>query len=200
MGGARKLAAVKDVMHKMEIALEPAAGGFRIEQVSLYVVPGHIRQEQKMPFGKVTVYSDGQSGWLAIPQGVQPIPADVLKSAKDVIFRQPSTLILSDRDASISVNATVDNAVEISTADGQSVLIEFDPATGLPARQSYTEPGAGGGPRERVEIFSDWRDVDGIKMPYKAIQQENGAKILEVTVSEYKINSGITVEELSKKP
>lgn len=200
MGGAEKLAAVKDVIHKMEVALEPAAGGFKMKQVSLYVAPNHIRQEQEMPFGKIAVYSDGKSGWLATPQGVQPIPADVLKQAKGVMFRQPSTLMLSDRDVSRSVNAVGDNAVEISTADGQSVLIKFDSATGLPVRQVYTEPSANGGSRERAEIFSDWRDVGGIKMPYKAVQQENGAKMLEVTVWEYRVNSGITAEELSKRP
>jgi hypothetical protein len=37
-------------------------------------------------------------------------------------------------------------------------------------------------------------------MPYKAVQQENGMKTLEVTVSEYKINSGLAAAELSKRP
>ena len=36
-------------------------------------------------------------------------------------------------------------------------------------------------------------------MPYKAVQQENGAKKLEMTVYEYRINSGITEEQLGKK-
>ena len=40
----------------------------------------------------------------------------------------------------------------------------------------------------------------GIKLPFKAIQQENGMKMLEMTVSEYKINSGLTAAELSKRP
>jgi outer membrane lipoprotein-sorting protein len=199
MGGAEKLAAVKDVIHAMKVALEPAAGGFEIKQVSLYVAPGQIRQEQDTPFGKVTVYSDGKSGWFATAKGVQPMPADILKQAQGVVFRQPSRLILSDRDPSRSVKAVRGDAVEISTADGQSVLIEFDSVTGLPARQIYTEASASG-PVERAEIFSDWRDVDGIKMPYKAVQQENGTKRLEVTVSEYRINSGISAEQLSKRP
>jgi len=37
-------------------------------------------------------------------------------------------------------------------------------------------------------------------MPFHAIQQENGAKMLEMTVSEYKFNSGLTAAELSKRP
>lgn len=200
MGGTDKLTAVKDVTHKMEIALEPAAGGFTMKQTSLYIVPNHIRQVQEMPFGRVTIYSDGESGWLATPQGVQPIPLDILTKAKGVIFRQPSSLILSGHYPSRSVKAVGENAVNILTADGQSILIQFDSETGLPERQIYTEPGANGSSAEKTEIFSDWRNVGGIKMPYKAVQQENGVKILEVTVLEYRINTGITAKEISKRP
>lgn len=200
MGGAEKLVAVKDATHKLEVALEPAAGGYRMRQVSTFVVPDHIRQEQETPSGAMKFYCDGKSGWLATPQGVQTMPAAVLKLAKGVIFRQPFTLMLSDRQTSRSVRAVSDHAVKISTADGQSVLIEFDPATGLPARQLYTESGANGSPAERVEIFSDWRDTGGIKMPFKAVQLENGVKMVEVTVSEYSLNTGITAEALSQRP
>ena len=200
MGGADKLAAIKDVTHTLELALEPAAGGFKMKQTSLYIAPDQIRQEQEAPFGKILVYSDGKSGWLSTPQGVQPLPAEVLKQTRGVAFRQPTALMLSDRDATRVVNAVADNTVEISTADGQSVRVDFDPATGLPARELYTEPGSTGAPAQTTDIFSDWRDVAGIKMPFHAIQQENGAKMLEMMVSEYKFNSGLTAAELSKRP
>jgi hypothetical protein len=200
MGGAEKLAAVKDAMHKMEIALEPAAGGFKVRQTSLFVAPDRIRQEQEMPFGKFIYYSDGKAGWQSTPQGMEPMPADVLHAAKGVIFRQTATLLLSDRDASRLVKAIGDNAVEISTTDGLSVRLEFDPATGLLARHLYTETSANGSPRERVEELSDWRDVGGVKMYFKGVLRENGAKMLELIVSEWKVNSGLTAEQLSGKP
>jgi len=90
--------------------------------------------------------------------------------------------------------------VEISAANGLSVRIQFDAATGLPAREIYTEPGQNDAPAETTEIYSDWREVAGIKLPFKAIQLENGMKMLEVTVSEYKINNGLSAAELSKRP
>lgn len=200
MGGAGKLAAIKDVTHKMEITLAPAAGGFKLKQTSLFVAPNCIRQEQDMPFGKVITYADGISGWLMTPQGTQPIPADVLRIAQGVIFRQPSMLLLSDRDASRNVKAVGENAVEIATAEGLRVRLEFDAATGLLARQLYTEVGANGSPHERVESFSDWREVNGIKLPFKAVQQEDGAQRLELIVSEYRLNSGLTAALLHKQP
>jgi hypothetical protein len=200
MGGAEKLATVKDAMHITEIALEPAAGGFKMMQTSFFVAPDHIRYEQEDPSGKYIIYSDGKGGWQYTTQGMQPIPAEVLRATKGVIFRQTATLLLSDRDASRQVKAIGDNSVEISTIDGLSVRLEFDPATGLLARQLYTETSANGSPRERVEELSDWRDVGGVKMYFKGALRENGAKLLELIVSEWKINDSLTIEQLSRRP
>jgi hypothetical protein len=57
-----------------------------------------------------------------------------------------------------------------------------------------------GASSELKETFSDWRDVDGIKLPYKTLMEQAGKKYAELTVSEYKLNSGIKADELSKKP
>jgi hypothetical protein len=200
IGGAEKLAAVKDAMHKMEISLEPTVGGLKMKQTSLFVVPDHIRHEQEMPFGKFIHYSDGKAGWQSTPQGMRPMPFDDLRAAKGVIFRQTATLLLSDRDASRQVKAIGENAVEISTTDGMSVRLEFDPDTGLLMRQLYTETSANGSSIERVEELSDWRDVGGVKMYFKGVLLENGVKLLELIVSEWKINGGLTTEQLSRKP
>ena len=200
MGGAEKLAAVKDATYIAELALEAAAGGIKIKDVSMYLAPDQLRQEQELPFGKIIAYSDGKSGWLSTPQGVQLMPAEILKQAQGEIFREPYALMLSDRDPSRTVNATGENTVEVSGAGGLSVRIEFDPATGLPAREIYMEPGQNGAPAETTDIFSDWRDAGGLKLPFKAIQMENGMKMLEATVSEYKINSGLSTAGLSKQP
>jgi hypothetical protein len=55
MGGAKKLSLVKDTIHVMEITLEPAAGGYKLTQISKYIAPNHFRQEQETPFGRIVV-------------------------------------------------------------------------------------------------------------------------------------------------
>jgi hypothetical protein len=200
MGGTEKLAAIKDTMHITEIAFEPAAGGTKMRQTSRFVAPDHIRYELETPNGKYIIYSDGKAGWQSTSQGIQPMPAELLVATKGIIFRQTATMLLSDRDASRQIKAIGDNAVEISNKEGMSVRLEFDPATGLLARQLYTETGANGSTLERVEELSDWRDVGGVKMYFKGVLRENGAKMLELIVSEWKINSGLTIEQLGRKP
>ena len=69
MGGADKLAAIKDVTLTARLNLPPAQGGSI--GMTGYSMAGAVRQEQVLPFGKVVVFSDGKSGWISTPQGAQ---------------------------------------------------------------------------------------------------------------------------------
>ena len=80
MGGADRLAAVKDAIYTANIALEAAAGGIRLKMVNMYLAPDQLRQEQELPGVKIIEYSDGKSGFLSTPQGVQPMPAEAIVS------------------------------------------------------------------------------------------------------------------------
>ncbi len=117
---------------------------------------------------------------------------------QDEVFRNLPHLALADRDPAVRVNAVGDNTVEIS-GDGHSVTVVFDESTGLPARETYQQAGPGG-LATIEEAFADWREVDGIKLPFKFSIQQNGKKFADVAVQEYKINTGLKAEELSQKP
>ena len=113
------------------------------------------------------------------------------------MLRQMCTLMLSDRDPSRTVKAVGANAVEISSG-GQKVKVEFDSKTGLPLKQVYAVP-VDGMPGTRTETFSDWREVSGVRLPFRGVQIDGGTKVSEFTVSAYKINTGLTWADLSKR-
>jgi len=197
MGGAEKLAAVKDVTMVAEMAMQGGPmGDMKIKQTNHWLAPGILRQDQVLPMGAIIAYYDGKSGWLALPppQGVIPMPAPVVAQARGELFRQWVSLMQSG-----SATAVDANAVEI--ADGASkVRVEFDAATGLPLRQIYSETDMRGTPSEVKETFSDWRDVAGVKLPFKVQIEQGGKPQGMVTVSDIKINTGLDPAELSKKP
>jgi len=173
-----------------------AAQGITMKQVNKYVAPDQFRQEQVLPFGTVIAYTDNKSGWLAVPQGVQNMPPEILKQAQGELFRQlPALLLATGR----TVNAVEENTVEIA-AGSERVRVVIDPATGLPARMLYRGTGETGAPTEVSESFSDWRVVDGLRVPFKIVQEEGGKKVAEATATEYKFNSGLTAQELGKRP
>ena len=203
MGGSDKLAAIKDSSQSLEMAMDPSSGGLKLKQTVRFVVPNNYRQDQELPFGKVIAYTNGTTGWLSSPmQGVMAMPPDILSQAQSELFRRLVGLVLSDRDNSRTVSAVMGeaNTVEIDASDGQSVRLEMDPSTGLPAKASYKAPGMGGAVVDVGQIYSDWRDASGFKMPYKAETQQAGKKVSSITVTEYKFNTGLTEAEISKRP
>jgi hypothetical protein len=108
------------------------------------------------------------------------------------------TLALSDRDPERTVNAVADDTLDISDKQGNSVRLQLD-AAGLPRSLSYSEAGQAG-PVKVEETYGDWRDVNGIKAPFKATITQDGKKFAEAVIQDYKINVGLTADQLSKKP
>ena len=197
-GGVEKLAAVKDVTQTVEMAMG-AMGGMKIKQFNRKIGTSHFRQDMEAPFGKQSVYFDGKAGWIVSPQGAMPMPPPVVGQVKSSLFREWFSLLLSDRNPERTVNYVGDSTVEISDKSGNSVKVKFDEATGLPASESYTQRGMGG-VQQVEEKLSDFRDVSGVKMPFKIQILQGGQPYSQGVLQEAKINTGLTAEELGKKP
>lgn len=195
LGGADKLAAVKDLVYHGEAGIETPGATMKVKQTNSYLAPSSMRQDLELPFAKQSVYSDGSTGWLSTPQGMMGMTPAVLKQVQGEVFRQIPPLVMSDRDADRMVSYVGDDAIEISVKDGESVRLEVDEKTGLPSKIIYQ---GSQGPVEQT--YSDWREVNGIRLPFAWTIMQGGKKFASVTVADYKVNSGLTKEEISKKP
>jgi zinc protease len=199
LGGADKLAAVKDLQFHAELEVFTPGASMKVKQTNSFIAPSTVRQDNELPFMKQSVYSDGASGWISGMQGIANLSPPVLKQIRGEAFRQIASLALSDRDANRTVNQSSDGVLDISSKDGESVHLILDEKTGLPAKLAYQQSPAEGGTAVE-ESFSDWRDVDGLHLPYQWEVMQGGKKFANVTVQDYKINSGLTAETLGTKP
>jgi hypothetical protein len=129
-------------------------------------------------------------------QGTQPLPAPIVKQVRGEVFRQILLLSLSDRDPSRTVNYVGPGALDIASKDGESARLEVDEKTGMPQKVIYTDANG----QIITQAFSEWREVGGIRLPYKWTVMQGDRKFATATVEDYKINSGLTPETLSKKP
>jgi zinc protease len=196
LGGPDKLAAVKDLQYQANVEMQTPGAVMKVKETNTFLAPSSLRQDLELPFGKQTVYSDGATGWMAGFQGMQALPPQAVKQARAEVFRQIALIVLSDRDPDRTVNYTGAGVLEISSKSGESVRLEVDEKTGMPAKTSYQE----GGQSVISQIFSDWRDVNGIRLPFAWTTMRDDKQFATVKIDNYKINSGLTPEVLSKKP
>ena len=194
LGGADKLAGVKDVTQIAEVQLDQSVGGMKLKQTNQWLAPGLFRQEVDAPFGKLTAFTNGTMGWVKSPQGESPLMGPMLKQAQGEIFRSYFSLLSSDRDPNRTVSYVGPGLLDIADKSGVSIRLSVDESTGLPLKSSYT------GPQGAIEeTWSDLRAVDGMKAPFKITVSQGGKKFSEVTVQDLKVNTGITEAELSKR-
>lgn len=127
--------------------------------------------------GDRTTAFDGRSGWVAMPSDDKPIPllpliqGDLIGARLDAAICFPTGLKQSLSDWRVSTPIQInDKDVEVvqGTADGgrTPVNLYFDSKTGLLVRQvRYTDTKVG---LSATQVdYDDYRDVAGVKMPYK---------------------------------
>jgi hypothetical protein len=205
IGGAERLAAVKDVVYAANSQLTGPMGNLAVKQTVKVILPGALREENELPFGKISVYTDGKTGWMQTPQGQAPIPGPQLQQARDELFRMNETLLLSDRDASRRVNFARKDKVGDRAADvieiaggGTQVLVYIDAASGQMLKKEYLGQAMAGAPAKVEEFYDDFREVSGVRVPFKTIIHQNGNKFAETQITEFQYNTGLKADELAK--
>jgi len=202
-GGAEKLLAVKDYTMLAEYQIDPSVanlGGSKIVQTDRWVKPTIFRQDSTIPAGRVSAYTDGKVGWISTPQGWGALAGAQRSQVLGDLFRVYFRLLLSDRVEGRTVNAIEENTVQVTDSTGQISTVEFDPQTHLPRRVSYDTQQASGAPIYSEDVYEDFRDVSGILMPFKITINQGGRRFADTLVKEYKLNTGLNPQEISRRP
>ena len=203
VGGADRLAFVRDYSMVAYYQIDPAVpslGGTRITQTDRWVAPTTFRQDSTLPSGRVAAYTDGKIGWISTPQGWGSLAGSQRMQVFGDLFRVYFRILLSDRLEDRTVNAIDDTTVQISDATGQFASVEFDPQTWIPRRVSYDTPQVAGPAIYCEDVYEDFRDLGGIKVPFKITINQGGHRFSDVVVNEFRINTGIKPVDLAKRP
>ncbi len=199
MGGAEKLVAVTDYVQETAYQFDVTAGGAQATMTERWIAPNYLRQETTTATGSISVYCDGKIGWIVAGRSSGALSGVQLKQVQGDLFRNIFALLLSDRTPSRKVTALDDQTVEISDGAGQIAKFVFDLTTGLPKNLLY-DAGTANGVVPVIETYSDFRGVSGVKLPYKIAIALSGKKFQELTVKSVKVNNGLKIQDLEKRP
>jgi len=200
VGGADKLAAVKDMLEAADFHVDQALGGTAMRRMDRWVAPSYFREDTQLPFGTVSVYWDGKTGWMSSPQGLAPLPPAQLKPLQDKLLRLFFPLLLGDRLPGHTVKWIDEGTLEISDGQGSSARLFVDLKTGLPAKLEYSSPAMNGPSSTIDETYDAFEEVNGIQLPKRVTIVQNGHKYADVVIDSVKLNTGLKADDLSQKP
>lgn len=139
---------------------------------------------------------DGKSGWTSSPQGTNDIPpAQYGEFIRRILLTGGVGLYQASQAGTVQVQAIGPRDFQGMKTDAVAVVsgsvhavVYFDAATHLAAGARYQQDTPQGAV-ETIEVWSDYREVDGAKFPCHAVTLRNGQKFSEFTVQEIKFNT-----------
>jgi len=197
LGGAEKIKNIKNTSSKAvsnQFSVLQPGKIFKLDSETVVEYPDKIRYMIKGIRGLVTIIVNGDEGWMQIPpKSMEPMSKQDSKS--ELAFIQRDLVFIYQNLHQYNIQWLGEKNFEGSMAIDLlfTGLTEFhlfiQPKTYLPVGLSYegTVPNRPE-PLERVEIYSDYKEVDGIKLAFNVILKEAGKKVVEVTLKEVKFN------------
>ncbi len=207
VGGRDAVGGIRDAIIVGEATVSTPFGEFKGEQRMFLHAPDRLRVEVKLPQMTLVQVLSGDSGWVSTPMGTQDVPASAAKELRAAFRRLFFQLLRLGEREGVTVSYLGSESVEGKPAevlqyqDEEHVFTLYvEAASHLPLKLKYhgTDPFSGAR-AEFEEIYSDYREVSGVKYPFRTVVLQAGKRFTEFLVSEVKINTGVA-EELFKKP
>ncbi len=185
VGGEKALSAVKTIA----VTGSGTAQGMTIDYNKKASSANKITEGLSVMGQSMKKVYDGKTGYQA--QGPQKMPMDAaeLVSMKYYANPFPELSLLKKEGLSVSGIENINGADAYVIKDGDTTLY-YDVKTGLKAAESEEVEVAPGQKMTMVTPFSDYRDVKGVKVPFKTTI--NIGIEIELTMSDVKINEGVT--------
>ena len=195
-GGLEKLQAVKNIVIEGSATANSPMGQMNLEIKEYQVHPDKFRQDIKTPQGEMSVTFDGTSGFALTPMGTQPLPPEMTDPIKDDLFRQPIWLLASLMQGVSSIQYTGTEEVMgnptaillVPQPSGEVVKVFVSEETHYIVKMGFREIEQGVVVNKET-LLSDYRDVDGVKVPHHIQQNVEGELFTEMRISSVALNA-----------
>jgi hypothetical protein len=174
--------------------------------------PGRVRIEAETSSGLVVQVYDAGHAWIQDSHGPRDAPDAMGRSFAASAGRDWIALLLAAAQKQLTakvlpewrgVGGRVLLGVELSGAQLPATRLYVDAGSAQLARIVYDTPGPRG-TETSAETFSDFRVVDGVSVPFKAVVQRGNSPLLERTLTGIVFNeplpSGLFTKPGAAKP
>jgi hypothetical protein len=214
-GGADKLEKLKAVQTKSKATMDVLGMNIAMTIESSVQVPSQLKNVMEMEvagqkINMVQVFNKDKF-WIQVSangqvQNVDP-PEGAVKAIKEAENAQSISMLtplLKDKAYTLSpvgeikVNGRTAVGVKVASKGHKDVNLFFDKETGLLAKQDGTGVNTQFQEVNQEIVFSDYKDVDGLKRPMKMVVSQDGKKIMDIEVTEIKFVDKLDDSEFAK--
>jgi zinc protease len=207
LGGAAKIAEIKDVTTTSELTVTTPQGDMQGKAKGIILHPDKSRGTLTLPFGELVQNFDGTSASVDVPgQGVIDMPpAMVPEMRRAIVLNAGIGVIREALDGSAQVAALESKAADGATLDRVSwkkgdldMVLGFDAKTHYLVNVTYRGMTQQGMADTELKL-SDFKPAhNGLVVPMKIATYQNGQRVVELVVTEWKFNSGLTADAFKR--
>lgn len=190
-GGIENLRQVKTVRATAATVMHTPEGPLQTRTTTWVEYPGRVRLEAETSSGNVIQVYDAGHAWIQDSHGARDAPDGMRRSFAASAQRDWIALLLAAAQKQLTARALPEwrgvggrllLGVELTGAQLPATKLYVDAASAQLARIVYDTPGPRGN-ETTAETFSDFRLVDGVSVPFKAVVQRGSSPLIERTIT-----------------
>lgn len=183
-------------------------GEMEVQVSTHYAFPDRFRQELTLPMGSISMTVSPAASFMVSPQGAVELPG----SQKELLigqFRRSPLALLQARDEpgfeAVALGPEVVNGQELELVQiehaGLLTSVGIDPETGRLMLVRYRGPGPGGAPGVIDQLYSDFREVEGLAVyPFLIKTMFEGEESASFQIEEIEANPDLEPALFERPP
>jgi zinc protease len=197
-GGITVLRNVRTVVAEADTTFTMEQGTMVSKTKTYVVYPDKFRVDATIAGTQIVQVYNGGNAWIRDPGGVREPPPEMRDELRAGVRRDTIPLLLAAADGKVSVRALPDEnaegrvfkVLEFSSVDVPPVRMYID-GQNLIARQTFSTRGPEAKPIQADEVFSDYRLVNAVRVPFRADVRHAGRVILSRALTQVSLNAPV---------
>ena len=211
-GGEAKIAKLNAARMKQKGTMSIMGQNISVTIETVYQLPLRYKSQMQLDVNGVKIDAvqsfDGDKGWMTALGKTTDLPEEMLKALKEESYAAGVEFLLplvKDKAYTltsmpeIKVNGKAAVGVKVASKGHKDIELYFDKATSMPVRtlRAGIEPSTMKEAKYEV-IYSDPKEMGGVKHPTKAVVHIDGQKFMELEITELKPLDKVDPKEFAK--
>ncbi len=203
-GGVAAWAAVKGITTSRSLTVSVEGQQMRVADSTIWMLPDHHYELQRLPMGEIVQGCDGASGWAAAMGQVQDqpqLPEQVAKEYERSLFRlygHPDAVAAQVLPEPQTIDGVRYDVALAKSERLRDWTLFFGPTGGLD-RMEFGDQGPLGGPARITVVFDDWQPLGALRFPRTQSMLVDGKAFMEAKLVHVELDP-VVPDEVFRKP